>query len=81
MKANNLGGTKVTGNVLDLPIDAQTDADEFVLAAMEWHFNPETGSAYWLQRAETLPFNPRDWWHRLGRGRMPAWTRTGLRGT
>jgi len=59
MKANNHGGTKVTGNVLELPISAQPDPDEFVRAAMEWHFSPETGSAYWLRRAETLPFNPR----------------------
>jgi phenylacetate-coenzyme A ligase PaaK-like adenylate-forming protein len=49
----------VTGNVLDLPIGVQPDPDEFVRAAMEWHFNPETGSAYWLRRAETLSFNPR----------------------
>jgi phenylacetate-coenzyme A ligase PaaK-like adenylate-forming protein len=49
----------VTGNILNLPIDAQPDPDEFVRAAMEWHFNPETGSAYWLRRAETLPFDPR----------------------
>ncbi|HET9257063.1 MAG TPA: hypothetical protein VFO16_17950, partial [Pseudonocardiaceae bacterium] len=46
-------------NVLDLPIDARPDPDEFVRAAMEWHFNPQTGSAYWLRRAETLPFDPR----------------------
>ncbi|MCW2940897.1 MAG: phenazine antibiotic biosynthesis protein [Actinomycetia bacterium] len=46
-------------NILDLPLDAQPDADEFVRAAMEWHFSPETGSAYWLERAKTLPFDPR----------------------
>ena len=49
----------MTGNMLDLPIGARPDPDEFVRAAMEWHFNPETGSAYWLKRAETLPFDPR----------------------
>jgi hypothetical protein len=37
----------------------ENDPDEFVRAAMEWHFNPETGSAYWLRRAETLHFDPR----------------------
>jgi phenylacetate-coenzyme A ligase PaaK-like adenylate-forming protein len=49
----------VTGDILDLPISAQPDPEEFVRAAMEWHFTPETGSAYWLRRAETLPFDPR----------------------
>ncbi|MCO5995504.1 acyl-CoA synthetase family protein [Actinoallomurus rhizosphaericola] len=45
--------------ILDLPLDARPDPDEFVRAAMEWHFNPETGSAYWLDRAKTLDFDPR----------------------
>jgi phenylacetate-coenzyme A ligase PaaK-like adenylate-forming protein len=45
--------------ILDLPFDAQPDPDEFVRAAMEWHFNPETGCAYWLDRANTLDFDPR----------------------
>ena len=26
---------------------------------MEWHFNPETGSPFWLERAKSLGFNPR----------------------
>jgi acyl-CoA synthetase (AMP-forming)/AMP-acid ligase II len=45
--------------VLDLPLDARPNPDEFVRAAMDWHFNPETGSAYWVQRAKTLGFDPR----------------------
>jgi phenylacetate-coenzyme A ligase PaaK-like adenylate-forming protein len=49
----------VTGNILDLPIGPQLDPDELVRAAMEWHFGPETGSEYWLRKAETLPFDPR----------------------
>jgi phenylacetate-coenzyme A ligase PaaK-like adenylate-forming protein len=49
----------VTGNILDLPIDARPDPDEFVRAAMQWHFSPETGSAYWLERAKALAFDPR----------------------
>src|SRR5260370_12045855 len=53
------GGYKVIENILDLPLDTQPDADEFVRAAMEWHFSPETGSAYWLERAKTLLFDPR----------------------
>ena len=46
-------------NILDLPFGARLVSDEFVRAAMEWHFNAETGSAYWLQRAKTLAFDPR----------------------
>jgi phenylacetate-coenzyme A ligase PaaK-like adenylate-forming protein len=39
--------------------DAQSDPDAFFRAAMEWHFNPETGSPFWLARAESLDFDPR----------------------
>jgi phenylacetate-coenzyme A ligase PaaK-like adenylate-forming protein len=49
----------MTEKILDLPIDARPDPDEFVRAAMEWHFNSETGSAYWLERAKSLDFDPR----------------------
>ncbi|WP_157872317.1 phenazine antibiotic biosynthesis protein [Streptomyces silaceus] len=49
-----------THPVLDLPFDATPDPDEFVRAAMEWHFNPETGSPYWLRRARSLDFDPRN---------------------
>ncbi|MFD5751113.1 phenazine antibiotic biosynthesis protein [Streptomyces sp. NPDC127033] len=45
--------------VLDLPFDAAPDPDEFIRAAMEWHFHPDTGSPFWLRRAETLGFDPR----------------------
>lgn len=45
--------------VLDLPFDVQPDPEEFIHAAMEWHFNPETGSPFWLERASTLDFDPR----------------------
>jgi phenylacetate-coenzyme A ligase PaaK-like adenylate-forming protein len=27
-------------------------------AVIQWHFSPQTGSAYWLERAKTLDFNP-----------------------
>ncbi|MDA0181686.1 AMP-binding protein [Solirubrobacter phytolaccae] len=37
----------------------ETDPDTFIQAAMEWHFNPETGSPFWLERAATLDFDPR----------------------
>jgi phenylacetate-coenzyme A ligase PaaK-like adenylate-forming protein len=26
---------------------------------MEWHFHPETGSPFWLERAKSLNFDPR----------------------
>lgn len=44
---------------LDLPGDARPDPGEFIRAAMEWHFSPETGSPYWLERVKSLEFNPR----------------------
>jgi phenylacetate-coenzyme A ligase PaaK-like adenylate-forming protein len=45
--------------VLDAAFDVRPDPDEFIRAAMEWHFNPATGSPYWLKRAESLGFDPR----------------------
>lgn len=51
--------TLTTGEILDLPIDVRPDPGEYLRAAMEWHFNPQTGSPFWLRRAETLDFDPR----------------------
>jgi phenylacetate-coenzyme A ligase PaaK-like adenylate-forming protein len=34
-------------------------AHEFVREMMGWHFNPETGSPFWLRRAASLDFDPR----------------------
>jgi phenylacetate-coenzyme A ligase PaaK-like adenylate-forming protein len=45
--------------VLDVAFDVHPDPDEFIRAAMEWHFSPTTGSRYWLERAESLEFDPR----------------------
>jgi phenylacetate-coenzyme A ligase PaaK-like adenylate-forming protein len=45
--------------VLDLPFDADLDPDEFIRAAMDWHFSPTTGSPFWLERAKSLKFDPR----------------------
>jgi phenylacetate-coenzyme A ligase PaaK-like adenylate-forming protein len=45
--------------VLDLPHGVQPDPDEFIRAAMHWHFSPETGSPFWLARAASLGFDPR----------------------
>jgi phenylacetate-coenzyme A ligase PaaK-like adenylate-forming protein len=45
--------------LLDLPFDARPDPGEFIRAAMEWHFSPETGSRFWLERAGSFEFDPR----------------------
>jgi phenylacetate-coenzyme A ligase PaaK-like adenylate-forming protein len=45
--------------VLDVAFDVHPDPDEFIRAAMEWHFSPATGSPFWLERAESLEFDPR----------------------
>lgn len=45
-------------DILDLPVGANPDPDEFVQAAMRWHFSSETGSPFWLARARTLDFDP-----------------------
>lgn len=45
--------------ILDLPLDVRPEPDELIQAAMQWHFSPETGSPFWLERARTLPFDPR----------------------
>jgi phenylacetate-coenzyme A ligase PaaK-like adenylate-forming protein len=45
--------------VLEQPFDVQPDPDELIRAAMEWHFNPRTGSPFWLERAASLGFDPR----------------------
>lgn len=50
---------RVSSTILDLPFDVRPDPDEFIQAAMKWHFDKETGSPYWLERAETLDFDPR----------------------
>ncbi len=45
--------------VLDAPLDAKVDPDELVQAAMQWHFSPQTGSPFWLERLDRLDFDPR----------------------
>ncbi|MET8763291.1 phenazine antibiotic biosynthesis protein [Lentzea sp. NPDC004782] len=45
--------------VLDAPPGTDVDPDELVRAAMRWHFSPETGSRFWLERAGQLDFDPR----------------------
>jgi phenylacetate-coenzyme A ligase PaaK-like adenylate-forming protein len=43
----------------DVALDGDADPGEFVRAAMDWHFSPDTGSPFWLERAESLRFDPR----------------------
>lgn len=51
--------TKNANPVLELRYGTRPDPDEFIRAAMEWHFNPETGAPFWIERAKTLGFDPR----------------------
>jgi phenylacetate-coenzyme A ligase PaaK-like adenylate-forming protein len=44
--------------ILELPFDAQPDPEEFLHAALRWHFSPETGSPFWLEVARGLDFDP-----------------------
>lgn len=34
------------------------DPEEFLRSAMRWHFSPETGSPFWLDRVRDLDFDP-----------------------
>ena len=45
--------------VLELPFGRLPDPDEFIQAAMAWHFDPGTGAPFWIERARTLEFDPR----------------------
>jgi phenylacetate-coenzyme A ligase PaaK-like adenylate-forming protein len=38
---------------------AQEQLDAHVRDTIEWHFNPETGTPFWLDKAKTLGFDPR----------------------
>src|SRR5216683_2270288 len=38
---------------------ARQQLDAHVREIVAWHFNPETGTPFWLQRAKTLGFDPR----------------------
>jgi hypothetical protein len=50
-------------NTSSSPLDSSwndpPDDSELISAAMEWHFNPATGSPFWLSRAKSLDFDPR----------------------
>ncbi|MEG3635403.1 acyl-CoA synthetase family protein [Micromonospora palythoicola] len=48
-----------TTSPLDRPWDEPIAAEELIAAAMEWHFDPSTGSPFWLEQAKSLDFDPR----------------------
>jgi hypothetical protein len=37
---------------------ARERLDAHVRDIVQWHFDPETGTPFWLERAKTFPFNP-----------------------
>ncbi|WP_416961493.1 phenazine antibiotic biosynthesis protein [Streptomyces sp. Agncl-13] len=39
-------------------MNAREEADTHVRAMMRWHFDPATGSRYWLERRDRLGFDP-----------------------
>jgi phenylacetate-coenzyme A ligase PaaK-like adenylate-forming protein len=38
---------------------ARSRLDAWTREVVQWHFDPETGSPFWLEYARTLPFDPR----------------------
>ncbi len=46
--------------ILDGPVDHIPDETDLIEAAMRWHFDPRTGSRFWLDQADTLGFDPRE---------------------
>jgi len=45
--------------------EAREKLDAHVREIVGWHFNPETGTPFWLDRAKTLGFDPRKEVHRF----------------
>jgi hypothetical protein len=44
---------------LETPVGVDPDPEEFIQAAMNWHFSSQTGAPFWLERAKNLDFDPR----------------------
>ncbi|MET9437041.1 phenazine antibiotic biosynthesis protein [Streptomyces sp. NPDC006551] len=44
--------------LLELPYGTTPDPDEFLRAAIRWHFSKETGAPFWLDRLGRLDFDP-----------------------
>ena len=40
--------------------EARRRLDEHVREMMQWHFSPDTGSPFWLERAASFDFDPRE---------------------
>jgi phenylacetate-coenzyme A ligase PaaK-like adenylate-forming protein len=49
----------VSDSALDWPVDGIPDGMAVIRAALDWHFDPATGSPFWLAKAGTLGFDPR----------------------
>jgi phenylacetate-coenzyme A ligase PaaK-like adenylate-forming protein len=52
-------GVRLPEPVLDHRPGEQVPETEFIEAAMRWHFDPATGSPFWLRAADKLSFDPR----------------------
>ncbi|MDG4666103.1 AMP-binding protein [Mycobacterium sp. 236(2023)] len=44
--------------LLDVPRETPPDPEEYLRAAIAWHFGADTGSPFWLRAARRLDFNP-----------------------
>ena len=44
--------------ILELPYGHRPEPQEFLRAAMRWHFSPRTGSPFWLDQRDSLGFDP-----------------------
>ncbi len=54
-------GANVGVSLIDVPPRTEPidDPQASLEAAVQWHFSPDTGSRYWLNRAKTLGFKRR----------------------
>jgi phenylacetate-coenzyme A ligase PaaK-like adenylate-forming protein len=57
MKNENRRGTNVSATA-DQIRQAREKLDAHVRETVAWHFSPETGTPFWLERAKTFKFNP-----------------------
>jgi len=48
----------VETNQGQLTLACQSCFDDRIVEMVRWHFDPRTGSPFWLQRAASLPFDP-----------------------
>jgi phenylacetate-coenzyme A ligase PaaK-like adenylate-forming protein len=50
--------TKATGASAEQMKQAKEKLDAQVREVIAWHFNPDTGTPFWLEKAKTFSFNP-----------------------